>query len=231
MRLRVLIGLVAMLFLAVAVVIGGGAPFGRMALAFGLPQVGAKLFSDPVWRGTAEAGNGQLEQAAKTFEDAGSLSGYNAGTAYALSGQYAKALEVLDIHLLIFPDDREAQENYELIRTYYAGVLIDPDSEIIRKVDRDGPTQAADIGLGNARAAGSGSESNNQTSGFELPTLMGSGSQTVRRIFDDYYYEANRKWLKSMQDVPGEYLAERIKHEYKRRDAAGIGQPPAEDTE
>jgi len=231
MRVRVLIGAAAALFLVVALLLGGGAPFGRMALAFGLPKLGASLFADANWRGTAYARGGQMGQAAESFENAGLVSGYNAGTAYALSGDYAKALEVLDTHLLVFPDDLDAQENYELIRTYYAGIRIDLDAEIIGKADREGSTTEAEIGQGNARAASTGSESHNQTSGFELPTLLGRGREGVRQVFDDYFYEANRRWLTSMQDVPGEYLAERIKHEYKRRDAAGIGQPPAEDEE
>ncbi len=223
------IGLVAALLLAIALLAGQGAPFGRLALAFGMPKLSVSLFSDPVWRGAAQARGGDLSKAAESFEAAGALWGYNAGTAYALAGDYARALEVLDSHLLIFPDHLEAQENYELIRTHYAGILIDLDAEIIGKLDREGATIEADVGQGDARAASTGSESTNQSSGFELATLMGRGREGVRQVFDDYFYEANRKWLTSMQDLPGEYLADRIKHEHKRRAEAGLGQPVAED--
>jgi len=87
------------------------------------------------------------------------------------------------------------------------------------------PTIEAEVGLGSARAASTGTQSNNRTSSVDMPTLMGRGREGVRQVFDDHFYEANRKWLKSLPDLPGEYLAARIKHEHKARLANGTGQP------
>ena len=227
MTRRQLIPLLAALCIGAALVSGGSAPFGRVALSLGFGDLAARWLTAPDWRGVALLQAGKPLDAAQVFEQAEAHHGYNAGTAYALAGDYAKALEVLDAHLLIFPNDRRAQENYEMIRTYYAGTLIEPDSEIITKIKRDGPVVEAEIGQGDARAASTGTKANNQVAGLELPTLMGRGPQGVRRVFDDHYYEANRRWLKSLPDLPGEYLAERIKHEHKRRAKLGIGQPAA----
>jgi len=231
MNPKTLVGAIAGLCLLLAMLLGGGAPFGRLAMTFGLPQAATHLFGDPVWQGVARSKSGDMVGAAFDFEEAGPLSGFNAGTAFAFAGEYAKALEVLDAHLLIFPNDHEAQENYELIRSYYAGTLIEPESEIITKKDRDGAVLAAEIGQGSARAASTGSKSNNRSSGLLLPTMMGRGREGVRQVFDDYFYEANLKWLKSMTDLPGEYLAARIEHEHKERAKRGIGQPQSEDPE
>lgn len=213
----------------IAALLGGSAPFGRVLMAIGLPSVAAHFLNEPEWRGTAYALSNQPNKAAAAFEDAGTLWAYNTGTEFAKAGKYAHALETLDRHLLIFPDDVQAQDNYDLVRLYYAGIVIDPDSEIITPPKREsGPTAEAEIGRGNARAAGTGSESTNDGATLGLPTLLGRGRLGVRKVFDDYYYEANRKWLKSMPDLPGEYLAARIKHEHKRREELGIGQPPSE---
>ena len=215
------------LLIFVALLLGGTAPFGRVLLALGMPGTAASFLDAPEWKGTALYQSGHPEEAAELFQQSSATWAYNEGTAFAHAGQYAQALETLDQHLLIFPSDREAQDNYDLIRLFYAGTQIDPDSEIIVPVSRsDGPTMEADIGRGNARAAGTGSESTNDGATLGLPTLLGRGRLGVRKVFDDYYYEANRKWLKSIPDLPGEHLAARLKHEHKRRQELGIGQPP-----
>lgn len=220
------VALLALAAALVAVVTGGSAGFGRLALAAGLPDIAAPLLSDPGWRGVALYRAGRWDAAADAFRSAGDM--HNLGNAEAHSGNYAAALEAFDTARAA--GDPDASANFDLVAAYYAGLALDPDTPIAWWTeDEDGPTEAAPVGEGSGRAAGTGSDSTNAGALLGLPELRGIGRLGARRVFDDKFMVANRRWLAQLSDVPGEYLAARIAAERKRRADLGLAPPEPED--
>ena len=59
---RLLLACTVLLLVAFAGLAGGSAPFGRVALSFGLPKLAAPLLRDPLWRGVAHYRAGAFAQ-------------------------------------------------------------------------------------------------------------------------------------------------------------------------
>lgn len=214
--------------LALALVSGGAAPFGRLLLASGLPGLAVPFLSDPGWRGVALYRAGDAAGAAEAFRAARAF--HNLGNAEVKRGRYAAALEAYDIARA--GGDADAGANFDLVAAYYAGLALDPETPIawFTEKDRDGEIAAAPLGQGSARAAGTGDETTNAGTLLGLPELLSRGKLGVRRVFDDKFMVANDRWLAQLSDVPGEYLRARIAAERKRRRDAGLAPPDAEDT-
>lgn len=213
----------AVVSLALSAVLGGAAPLGRVLLASGLPGTAAAVFSDPYWRGVALYRSGDFMHAIEAFEVAGAS--YNRGNALVHSGAYAAALEAYDFALV--REDPDARTNFQLVAAFYAGLALDPDALILMPQRQDGPNADSFVARGNARAAGTGDEANNTMLG--LAELDSRGRLGVRRIFDDKFIIADKRWLAQLADVPGEFLKARLLKEHKRRLKAGIAPPLAED--
>lgn len=224
-----LLAFCAVLCLTGAVLIGGKAPFGRAAIALGLPRLAAVLLDDPGWRGAALYRAGDYGAAADVLRNAGSGAQYNLGNAQARAGSYAAALESYDL-ALARGYDPQAQANFDLLMAFYAGTAIDAESVYLFE-DREGVTAPAPIARGNARGAAAGTDVTNAGASLGLARMTVAGrEQNVRQVFDDRFTTANARWLATLEDVPGAYLTARIAHEHKRRRDAGTGQVP-EDTE
>jgi Ca-activated chloride channel family protein len=222
----------AVLILSLALVAGsaliwGGAPFGRLALALGQPRIAVHLFSDPAWRGVSFYRAGAFAEAAGAFAKAGPAAAYNLGNAQAQQAAYAAALESYDL-AMAYREDPEAQANFDLVRSFYTGTRIDPDSIAFWGKERIGETVEAEIGRGAGRAAGTGEGVTNTGATVGLPALQSRDQIGVRKVFDDSFVLANPRWLVTLEDVPGAFLAARLSHEYKRRKKAGQGQPEAD---
>lgn len=214
--------------LALAALLGGAAPFGRLSLGIGMPRLAALLFDDPAWRGVAEYRSGRYQAAADAFTAARMR--LNLGNARARQGRYAAALEAYDGARV--RGDATAAANFDLLAAYYSGLALDPDTPIAWFAEKDGgedPAVESFVGEGNARAASTGSGTNNTGALLGLPELESTGPRPVRRVFDDRFMVANRRWLAALEDVPGEFLAARIAHERKRRRALGLAPPDLED--
>lgn len=211
------------LCLVLSVVLGGFAPMGRVLLSWGFPSLAQSLFDDPDWRGVAAFRAGLGSDAVNSFK--GPDTAFNRGNAHVLAGEYAAALEAFDIATLHDTQDHEAEANFDLVASFYAGTKLNADVPIKWSEDKQGDTVAADVGKGNARAAGSGDGVNNKGALVGLPEIESSGLRVVRKVFDDKYMVANTRWLATLEDVPGAFLNERIKHEHKRRVKAGEAQP------
>ena len=221
------IGGIATLLLLTSVLWAGAAPLGRILMGFGLPALAAEVFSDPAWRGAALYRAGDFDAAATEFRKARAY--LNLGNAEVRLGRYAAALEAYDIARL--GGDKRAAANFDLIAAYYAGLALDPDVPIawFTKKHADGEPEKSSIANGNARAAGAGSGTTNSGALLGLPELESHGTSSVRKVFDDKFIIANRRWLQTLQDVPGDYLAARIRHERKRRKKLGLTPPEPED--
>lgn len=211
--------------LALAVVLGGTAPFGRVLVALGLPGIAAPLFDTPNWRGVALYRAGQYDAAAAQFTEARAF--YNLGNAEAYRGQHAAALEAFD--LAAARGNPDARANFDVVSAYYAGLGIDPDALALFGKRKEGPTAESFVARGNARAAGTGSDVTNANTMLGLAQLQSRGQLGVRRIFDDKFMVADDRWLEQLADVPGEYLAARIVQEHKRRVKLGLSPPDPED--
>lgn len=103
--------LVAAAALAVAALLGGGAPLSRVLLAMGMPKLAAPLFTDAEWQGVALYRAGEFDAAARAFSEARSF--YNLGNAEAHRGQYAAALEAFD--LADARRDPDARANFDVV--------------------------------------------------------------------------------------------------------------------
>lgn len=229
MKAPVLIAISAAACLGLAILCGGAAPFGRLALAVGLTGPARMLLRDPAWLGTAEARAGQYDKAADDFARAPGAD-YNTGVTLARAGRYAAALEAFDRAIAADPQDHQAQANFELISRVYAGTAISTEAAFaIVERDKDGPVAEAEIGLGNVRAAGTGDEATNTGTSLGMAELVSREQRAVRKQFDDRFMLANDRWLRTLADVPGEYLAARIYEERKRRIAEGLSPPEPED--
>ncbi|NOR31386.1 MAG: hypothetical protein GQ539_09840 [Sulfitobacter sp.] len=217
--------LITALALALGLITGGTAPFGRVFLALGLPKLAAPFFDDPAWQGIALFRAGDFDAAADRFARADAY--YNLGNAAAHAGDYAAALEAFDLaHARGHPD---AQANFDVVAAFYAGMGIDPEALALFERQKDGAQADSFVARGNARAAGTGSDVTNNNTMLGLAQLDSRGRQGVRQIFDDKFMLADTRWLAQLADVPGEYMAARILHEHKRRRKLGLSPPKAED--
>ena len=211
-----------------AAMLGGAAPFGRVFLALGLPSLAAQVLTDAQWSGLALARAGRIEEAAESFSRAGPDAAFNLGNAEAQRGNYAAALEAYDIAMAYRPDS-QAETNFDLVRAFYGATRLDADSIVRWGVERDGVTVEAETGRGSGRASGTGDEVTNTGATVGLPALQSHEQKSVRKVFDDAFVVASPRWLATLEDVPGAFLAERIAHERKARLATGRAQPEAED--
>ena len=213
------------LALGLALILGGTAPFGRALLALGLPGLAAPLFSDPEWQGVAFFRAANYSAAADRFTQA--KNHYNLGNAEAFRGRHAAALEAFDFaHARGHPD---ALANFDVVAAFYAGLGIDPEALALFGKRRQGATEESSVARGNARAAGTGSEVTNNNTMLGLAQLDSHGRLGVRRVFDDKFMLADRRWLEQLSDVPGEYMAARIREEHRRRVKLGLSPPKPED--
>lgn len=219
------LAVITALALGLAVFLGGGAPFGRILMAAGMPGLAVAFFDAPDWRGAALYRAGDYAQAAQSFTEAGEV--FNLGNAEAHQGRHAAALEAFDLaHARNHPD---ALANFDVVAAYYAGLGIDPEMLALFNRREEGPTAESFVARGDARAAGTGDEVTNNNTMLSLVELQSRGNLGVRRVFDDKFMQADARWLEQLADVPGEYLSSRIAIEHKRRVKSGVSPPPAED--
>lgn len=209
----------------IAFLLGGNAPFGRVVLAAGFPNLAATLFDDPYWKGVALYRAKEYDAAAQAFRDADAF--HNLGNAQTQLGQYAAALESFD--RAIFQGDTDARANFDLVAGYYAGMRINPEALVLFPKRENGPAAESSIAKGGARAAGTGDEVTNTDTLLGLAKLESRGRQSVRRVFNDKFMVADERWLEQLSDVPGAFLKARIKHEWKRRAKLGLTPPEPED--
>ncbi len=205
--------------------LGGTAPFGRLALSAQMPGLAAYFLDDPEWKGTALYRAGEYDAAGEAFANARSL--YNLGNAHTKTGNYAAALEAFDI--AIAQGHPNAQANFDLVAAFYAGLGVDPEALAATSNRKTGAKEDSFIARGNARASGTGSDVTNAKTMMGMGQIDSRGRLGVRRIFDDKFMVADKRWLTQLSDVPGEFMKARISHEYKRRVKAGISPPKAED--
>ncbi len=222
------IAIAALAALLGSALLGGAAPLGRVLLSLGMPSLAAPILRDPAWKGVALYRAGNFEDAATYFRDGGAM--LNLGNAESHAANYASALEAFDTARMA--GDADADANFGLLAAFYAGLALDPDAPIAWFGERDGDEGAvvkSSIAQGAARAAGAGNETTNTGALLGLPELASHGNREVRKQFDDKFMVANTRWLATLSDVPGEYLAARIRHEHKRRAKLGLLQPEPED--
>lgn len=219
------LALVTVGLIALALLLGGTAPFGRVLLAAGLPGLAGPLLADPGWRAVAAYRAGDMATAAEMFRRAGAF--YNLGNAEVMRGNYAAALESYDRALA--RGDTDAQVNFDLVAAFYAGLGIDPAALGLFPERKEGPQADSFVARGDARAAGTGDAVTNVNTMLGLAELDSRGRLGVRRVFDDKFMVADERWLEQLADVPGEYLAARIDMERKRRARLGLSPPAPED--
>lgn len=186
---------------------------GRLLVGLGLPGLAAPLFSDPGWRGLAASRAGDADSARAALTEAQDW--LNLGTFEAREASYAAALEAYDRGRAA--GDPEAAARFDLLRSYYAALALDAGSIPPTAEDKEGPAQPSFTARGDARAAGQGAGVTNVQTTIGLPELKNTGLRTVRKVFDDAFVVADDRWLATLEDTPGRFLAARLKAEQKRR--------------
>lgn len=196
--------------------IWGTAPLGRVLMSFGLPSLAAPMMTDPEWTGIAAARAGRYDTAVQEFETAQSW--LNLGNAQAAQGNYAAALEAYDLGRAA--GDPLASANFDLMAAFYAGLGIEADTIIdMTEADKGDTVVESFIAQGSARGAGQGDEVTNRSNAFDLPNINSGGlREGVRKVFDEAHVVANDRWLATLEDQPGAYLAARLRAEQRRRE-------------
>lgn len=219
------LAVIALVALTVAGLLGGRTLAGRVLLAAGAHRAAALVLKDPGWRGVALYRSGDFAGAAAAFRIAGDH--YNLGTSAAREGNYALALEALD--LARAAGDPRAAANFDLVAAHYAALGIDVDSYVAFPVREEGATAEAFVGQGSGRAASTGDAVTNTNTMLGLAELDSRGRLGVRQVFDDTFIVADERWLRQLEDVPGAFMQARIRAEHKRRDKLGLTPPAPED--
>ncbi|GEP02854.1 tetratricopeptide repeat protein [Methylobacterium oxalidis] len=101
--------------LALALVSEPRTGFGRLLMGVGLPDLAARVISDPAWRGPALYEARRYAEAARIFRDGGRRNAYNLGNALARQGDLPGAIEAYDEALRFNPRDADAQANRSLV--------------------------------------------------------------------------------------------------------------------
>lgn len=219
--------IIALAAFGLAALLGGAQPFGRILMSLGLPALAADVFRASAWKGAAAFRAGDYDRAARAFAEADDA--YNLGNAEVRAGRYAAALEAYD-RARNHREDPSAEANFDLVVAYYAGLAIDADTlGLFSDRKKDGPAEESFVARGDARAAGSGSEATNVNTMLGLVELDSRGRLGVRRIFDDAFIRADKRWLEQLEDVPGEFMSARIAAEHKRRKKLGLSPPEPDD--
>lgn len=187
---------------------------GRLLLGLGLPQLAQPLFHDPAWHGLAAAQAGDVDTARAALTEARDW--LNLGTFEAQQERYAAALEAYDKGRSM--GDAEASTRFDLLRAYYAALALQADTPIHWAAEKEeGPLEESFEARGTARAAGQGAEVTNVQTTIGMPEVKNTGLRQVRKVFDDAFVVADERWLTTLEDAPGKFLAARLKAEQKRR--------------
>lgn len=228
-RLRVLLAL-ALLSIGLAFVVDKTNVLARMFMRLDMPDRAYAFFQEKENRAVSAYRAGHFDQAAIEFEALGDEWRFNQANALALQGRYGDALILYDAILEAQPDHQSAKFNHALVSRVFAGTKLDGVPIPMELKDRNIAANAP-VGMGNARAQGSGAEANNLGTSFETPQLQEEGVRRVSRTFDDKYIAASERWIKTLEDEPAKYLKARLLAEYKRKKANGTGPEPSDDTQ
>ena len=226
---RRLIPFIALMSIVAAWAMGGSDPFGRIATRIGLHDLAARLLIDPAARGAALYRAGHYDEAATVLADAGPNHAYPLGNAYAKMGDYAEALLAYDRALVREPGHADAHANFALIASLYSGTKLELNSGMAFPDKREGATVAAPEAEGGARASGQGDKASAATDFFKPDLKTGLEQRGVRQPFDDLFIAADERWLITLEDQPGKYLAARLKAEQARRRSLGTAVPEGSD--
>lgn len=202
--------LLVLLAAASALLIGGTAPFGRLALSLGLNRTAVALFDDPLWRGVALYKAEAFEEAAEAFRQAGPRASFNRGNALAFAGRFDEAAAAYDAVIFRNPDDQEAHANRALIAPFT--------SQVVGEGRAGGRTEAA-AGADEQAQSGLGSAATPSLRHEDIVAMM-------RKLYrgTDFTGQsviASRQWLATLPDEPGRYLKLRLAAERERRIAQG----------
>ena len=193
-----------------ALLIGGTAPFGRLALSLGLEGPAGRLLEDPLWRGVALYRSGAFEEAAEAFRLAGPRASFDRGNALAFAGRFDEAAAAYDAVIFRDPDDEEAHANRALIAPFTSRILGEARAGGRTEAAADAPAEE-EAGLGSAPVA----TLRHEDIVPMLRKLYRGTSFTGQSII------ASRQWLASLPDEPGRYLKLRLAAEHQRRIAQG----------
>lgn len=201
----VLMALAALLALLVL----GGPTAARLAFLAGAPEVTLALTDDPGARGAALYEAGRFTQADAVFAGIGRGATYNRAATLAVTGDPALSVAYYDAVLFADRWDAEARRNRDVVATLVQPVIGEAmgHGRIERLLVEDGVAVA-------------GFDAENPTAPTVVP------DQILRRPTDARALGADRAWLETLADAPGEYLARRLAAEYDRRVEQGLAAPP-----
>lgn len=187
----------ALLCLALAAILGGTAPFARLAFLMGLPSLGASLAPEPAVEGVGHYMAGDYAKADDAFRRAGRNSTYNRGLSLAAVGDYPLSVAYFRAVLFVNPADSQARENMAFVQSLYPPVV------------------------GEANNAGRIKADAYQTLGGAVV----DGVRRLERPMDEGGRVADGAWLEALADDPGEFLRLRLAEEHLRRLSLGLTAP------
>lgn len=199
-----LLGALALVSAAVA----GPGTFAKLALMAGYPNLALPYIQCDAARGAALYQLGRYAEADALFASIGRAATYNRANTLAATGQYKLAVAYYDAVLFADRWDADARRNRDLVSPFVARTV----------------GEAA----GHGRIAVILEEAGVEAKAFDLEdphAPIAPAPDRLRKPIDARTVAANRAWLETLGDAPGEYLSARLAAEYERRRAMGVPQP------
>lgn len=206
MRRRAVPALLALA--AICAALAGPAAFGKLAHALGFPGVALMLVEEPAARGAALYALGRYQEADAVFEAIGRSVTYNRANTLAATGRYALSVDYYDAVLFADRYDAAARHNREVV-----AALVDP---VIGEAAGRG--RIAALLRADGIAAGA-------LDAQDPHAPIGPGERSLRKPVEARTVAADRAWLDTLADAPGEFLRQRLAAEHERRLTAGTAAP------
>jgi Ca-activated chloride channel family protein len=205
--------LLALVFCAATLILGGDSTLGRLSLAVGQPWLAAQFLDDPYWKGMALYRLGRFEESAAMFRTVGKPAFFNRGNALAKAGHYEEAVAYYDAALFYHPEDQDARANRNLVNAL---------------IERNG-----DVPL-NGNFIREDAKQQEEQESAKAKALRNDYSWADKIRYTSTFLSgqsvpATEEWLESLPDDPGRYLKLRIAAEHERRQKLGTAAPAADD--
>lgn len=208
MRGRLPIALLVLVAVASAALAGPQA-FGKIAHIMGFRALALRLVEDPAARAALLYQVGRYAEADAAFAAIGRSATYNRANTLAATGRYALSVDYYDAVLFADRFDGDARHNREIV-----DALVPP---VVGEAKGQGRIRAI---LAEAGVATRPPEPDDPR------MLLAEANKAGRKPISDRTVAADRAWLETLADAPGEFLRNRLAAEHARRVADGRAAEP-----
>ncbi len=200
--------LLLVISLVICLCIFGIRTLSKIAWMAGWPRVTLALNNDPLVEAAALYKLGRFEEADEIYEGIGLNTTYNRGNTLAMTGNYELSLAYYNAVLFADRWDKDAAYNREIVASLVPPVI----------------GEAMGKGRVEAVFKKEGIDVFEFDKDNPMAPVLDAREKNVRELrkpLDERSITADRAWLDSLADAPGEYLANRLAAEHLRRMEGG----------